>query len=367
MPSTPVLDRTAALLPGQPRAAACAEFFGGRAPLVDRDEAGVADGLRWLRDHGLLAQNLGGLSAGHEDGVQPAGAVIAAIARHCTASAFALWCHRMVLEYVWRAEEPAFPRERLLDDLCAVSHVGSTALGVAMAHVVTGSPLSVTFQDAGDSLLLEGRVPWASNLLPDEAVMVTAAIAPDGRRIVVLVPLDTPGVDIAPYPRLLALQATRSSSLKLSGVRVPRANVISRDLPTFLRAVRPTFLALQSSFCLGLASAALDGAQQELRASHSALEADLRNLLSQREQLETALNTHLREPTTVYHPMRSFVQLRLDLAQLAGAATRLEVAIRGGRAYSLSDPAGRRFREAAFLPVQAPTEAQLRWELSHSA
>jgi hypothetical protein len=39
--------------------------------------------------------------------------------------------------------------------------------------------------------------------------------------------------------------------------------------------------------------------------------------------------------------------------------------MRGGRAFRVADAANRRFREASFLPIQAPTDAQPTWELQH--
>ncbi|SHW24248.1 membrane protein [Mycobacteroides abscessus subsp. abscessus] len=55
--------------------------------------------------------------------------------------------------------------------------------------------------------------------------------------------------------------------------------------------------------------------------------------------------------------------MRLDAAGLAGAASRLEVTLSGGAGYAVGTAANRRFREAAFLPIQSPSEGQLRWEL----
>ena len=88
-----------------------------------------------------------------------------------------------------------------------------------------------------------------------------------------------------------------------------------------------------------------------------ALADDLTALETSLVELEAPPPGRAQRADTRVQPMRSFVQTRYDLAQLAGAATRLELTVRGGRAYRIDDPAGRRFREAAFLPVQAPTEA----------
>ena len=69
-----------------------------------------------------------------------------------------------------------------------------------------------------------------------------------------------------------------------------------------------------------------------------------------------------RDGDAPVHP----VALRLDAAHLATSATQLELAVKGGGAYAASSPTARRVREALFLPVQSPTEAQLQWELRHS-
>jgi hypothetical protein len=61
------------------------------------------------------------------------------------------------------------------------------------------------------------------------------------------------------------------------------------------------------------------------------------------------------------------LSLRLEASHLATRATQLELAARGGSAYLHGSATARRVREALFIPVQSPTEAQLRWELGVSA
>jgi hypothetical protein len=51
---------------------------------------------------------------------------------------------------------------------------------------------------------------------------------------------------------------------------------------------------------------------------------------------------------------------RLDAMAVATQAVALETALCGGTGYRAGSATGRRVREAAFLPVQAPTLAQLR-------
>lgn len=60
------------------------------------------------------------------------------------------------------------------------------------------------------------------------------------------------------------------------------------------------------------------------------------------------------------------LEWRLAVAEIATAATALEVRVSGGAGYTQSFPASRRFCEAAFIPVQSPSETQLKWELGRA-
>jgi len=65
-------------------------------------------------------------------------------------------------------------------------------------------------------------------------------------------------------------------------------------------------------------------------------------------------------------PQRELLSLRSRWSELATTAVRLELAATGGRGYLATSGTARRVREAAFLPIQAPTEVLLRWLLSRS-
>jgi alkylation response protein AidB-like acyl-CoA dehydrogenase len=167
----------------------------------------------------------------------------------------------------------------------------------------------------------------------------------------------------------MALQATFSSSATLQGVRVGGDRVVSDDFPGFVDRVRAPFLLLQSSFCWGLAGRALVEAAALLRAAqgpNAVLRPDLAALKETAGRLAGALRraaaTRGRDV-----PIRDVVRLRLECAQLATAAVALEAKAAGGRGYVVDCATARRLREAAFLPIQAPTEGQLRWELARSA
>jgi alkylation response protein AidB-like acyl-CoA dehydrogenase len=96
---------------------------------------------------------------------------------------------------------------------------------------------------------------------------------------------------------------------------------------------------------------------------HSTLVSRLDRL---RYELDSVIAAITDEPATAAE-ITAAISLRLEAAVLAREATQIELCISGGRGYVASSPTARRLREAMFIPVQSPTEGQLRWELTRSA
>ena len=325
-----------------------------RAGAVDRAEADLWEGLAALGELDLLAAPL------------PLAAELThALARRCTASAFALWGHRSAIAYHEATGTP-------LPDGAAD---GSVALASGMAPAFKEEaglgeiPLLAT--DAPDgAITVSGVLPWCSNLRPGGWV-VTPVRWEDGRRAVVRHRRDADGVRVKALTGLTALDATASGVLLLDGVQIPEQDVLTRDLPAFRDDVRAAFLQIQTAMCLGLAGAALDAAEAGADdAAREVLAEELAAAAAEWRELREALSRGVRAASAEHqadavHPVE-LVRVRLAGALLTGRATRLEQKIVGGRGYALASDTSRRAREAAFLPVQSPTETHLRHLLSRA-
>jgi alkylation response protein AidB-like acyl-CoA dehydrogenase len=333
------------------------------------DDSFVRDGLRWLHSP------LGALAPG-----SPATRDACAIARTLATAAwsdmslaFSLWCHRMVIEYFKAANGDGFPsnssrgaeQERWLARLECADAVGSSGLAAAMAHYVGGVPMPIRAAlRAGGQVELTGQLRWASNLFPDEFVLITAADAGPNGKVIVIVPAGRAGLAIDPPPALLDLQATASSSVQLTAALVEPTEILATDFDRFVRTVRPAFLLYQASFCWGLAARALCEATTLIgKGTNEVFASGLRANIGERDRIEEEIVANLAAPATT-GAGREIVELRLSAARLAGAASRLESKLAGGAGYTSCSATARRFREAAFLPIQSPTEGQLLWELS---
>ncbi|GAB3708433.1 hypothetical protein [Mariniluteicoccus flavus] len=328
---------------------------------VDANRTPASSHLASLAEAGLLDVGIDELLDGDASDVRPAAEVIAALAEECMPTAFGLWAHRMATDYVARGTRSE-RGEQLLADLRAGRAVGVTAMASGLKALAGVGELGTTARRVDGGWEIDGFIPWASNLV-DDAVLVVPARAETGETIVAWVPLASPGLEHRHLTGLLALDATASGTLKFAGVRVADDQILSTDLTGFARAFRPTFLVLQTAFCAGLIRRSLAEAEAALDRGDNAVFGG--EVAALRTEVDAFLATWQRlAADTASAGVRELLQLRLDASGLAGRATRLEATLAGGRGYQVRNGASRRFREAAFLPVQSPSEGQLRWELA---
>ncbi|OBK43705.1 acyl-CoA dehydrogenase family protein [Mycobacterium sp. 1081908.1] len=332
------------------------------AGALDRGEQQSRRSFAALGAAGLL-----GIGApGNVDGRLPDMAdVIRRISGECMSTGFSLWAHRMTVEYLLNAATPfSIAAAR---PLLAGTVPGVTAMASAFREAAACGGLELTAAPVDGGYEVSGPIRWASNLHAD-ATMVTAARTDAGEKLIVALPLNTPGVVLGDHFDLLALGSTASSYLNLRAAYVPAGQVLSRDFDEFLRAVRPTFLILQSAMCLGLTRTAVEQSRLGLSGVNSVFAADVDRLA---EKLAAAEATLARLAAAVggatTPTKKELLTLRLGAAELSSASADLEIRTAGGKGYASRTSASRRYREAAFIPVQSPSEAQLRWELAACA
>lgn len=275
-------------------------------------------------------------------------------------AAFSLWAHSMAIEYLAQADTDY--ARKTLPVLLRGERPGVTGMASVFKQAVGCGNIELEATPVEGGFEVSGVLRWASNLVEDSLV-VTGAVA-DGP-LVFAVDANAPGVTLGEPFGLLGLNSTASTSLKFDRVFVPQEQILATDLASFARSVRPTFVLLQTSECLGLARTAAQEAGKRLEGVNGVFAEEVQAIAEQIEQLIERQEELTRGVEKRVDPV-ALIELRLAAAQAAVTATQLEVRVAGGAGYAQHSPASRRFREAAFLPVQSPSEAQLRWELDRA-
>lgn len=339
------------------------------AQRIDSGDITAREALPQLADESLL--DIGAPLNTHGGLVKQA-AVLQTLALHSLSVPFGLWGHRMAIEFLELAGGSY--AQSVLPGLRVGTTPGASAMAAGYKSLTGAGGLDLRLTRARDGTLhLSGRIGWASNLYED-AIAIAPAYGPDitdrhgiQGGVIVAFPLNAPGVEIGPQLEILAMRGTASTYVTLQDVEISSDQILTRDFATFLQQTRPTLSILQASLCLGLATAAYENALHNATGFNDIVFNEIQDhgdpLVSVKRQLrQLASHVGTDQPPNP----RDVVALRLQSGQLALALATLELKTAGGQGFIVTSDTNRRYREATFIPLQAPSEAQLRWELARA-
>lgn len=331
---------------------AATDSIAARASALDRGDADLREDIAALADLGLFDVDRVPVAA--------AAAVIEVVATECLAVAFGAWAQRMTAAYLRHAADRSDAAQRTYRAVADGSRPGVTGMATAQRQAVGLGKVPITATPVDGGYVIDGPIAWASNVYQDSTIVLAANTA-DDRSLVLAFEASSPGVKIRNAPDLLALNATASTMIGLDSVFVPDEQVLGEDLQDFLSGVRPQFLLLQAAFCSGVAARSLTEAEGRLQGLGVFYADEHEALAVRHEHMHAELHRMAAAPEDAQ--LADLLLLRLDGAEIAPSATRLEAVLCGGMGYAQGAPANRRMREAAFMPVQSPSQSQLKWEL----
>jgi alkylation response protein AidB-like acyl-CoA dehydrogenase len=332
---------------------------------LDAGAALAADVLPRLAAGGVLGAGIAKDYGGHGGDVTDGVEAVAAVSERSLAAGFVLWGHRCYIEYLLQSPNTAL-RERLLPDLLAGRVAGATGLSNAMKFLAGLEELQVSARSRADGFVLTGKLPWVTNLRA-QGFHVAAAGAPEGDRGAFIASLahDDQGLVRFADLDLVALRGSNTAAVSIADVQIDADRIIHPDAGVWLPTVRPPFLGLQCGMSIGLARRALNEARASLGAGRNTLAEPVAELTAALAALERNLLEGLRVNTVRNKPEALF-QIRIALAEVVMQAVELELQSAGGKAYLAGPGAGfgRRWREAAFIPVLTPSLVQLKAALA---
>lgn len=324
------------------------------ASAVDKGEKPARYGLELLAEHGLL----------NTDNLVSTVRLVRALAREDLSVAFSTWADLMVLTYLQAADTE---HPKLVDALQSGTRPGVTGMASVFKYAAGAGDLDLQASAVNGGYKVSGKLKWASNLA-DDSIIVSGAHSDQGGQFLFVVDGDAPGLTLGTPFGLLGLNATASAWVEFDEVFVPEEQVLTTSFKDYLPHVRPTFLLLQTSECLGVAESAIAAASGKAVGINEVFAGDIADTYQEITELvstQEALADQAGSGQQV--AFADLLRLRLAAAQAAVNAANLEIRVAGGAGYAKSSPASRRYREATFIPVQSPSEGQLKWQLAREA
>jgi len=290
---------------------------------------------------------------------------VADVAYHCLTSAFVLWGQRVFIEYLVQSDNP-WLQQIVLPGLLTGDRHGATGLSNAIKNLAGIEALQIQADLNNDRLVLNGSLPWISNVASGRFFAAAAAQGKDKSVHIVAFPWDAPGVVRSDDLALLGLCSSATARVELNSVLLDRHWLIAEDGNAFLGRVRGLFLLLQCGLSVGLIRRIFDEIEQT-RARNAVIKNRSDQLYQEFTALESAWRQLANSDIADQASIQTLFRTRIALSDLALSVIQLELQAAGGRGFLQSGGTERRWREIAFIPVVTPSVTQLQNELARQA
>ena len=333
------------------------------------DENGVYP-ERAMRDFGvagLYAQHLTGQGVGQEVDMPLSIEAMALVGAECLSTAFCVWCHDACGWYLEKTGNDGL-RERLVAAVASGQALGATGLSNPMKFYSGIESLRVTGERTSDGYIINGTLPWVSNLGDDHYFgVVFEEKGHSEHRIMAMVQCSQPGVRLCDGGRFIALEGSRTFATRFENCFVEDDFVLADPADEYIKAIRPGFVLMQVGMAIGLirACAALMRKQDK---THWHVNQFLPHAGELEEKADELLQRTKRLAQTPGETDPRFVvqalQARLDAGELSLAAAQACMLSGGARAYAEKSHQNRKLRESYFVGVVTPATKHLRKEIA---
>ena len=294
---------------------------------------------------------------------------MAEVARVCGATGFMMWCQAVCGLYMQQSGNPALVGEALQRHAWGAG-LGGTALSNPMKSYAQIESLLLKATPVAGGYVVNGTLPWVSNLGPDHYCGAIAAVEGDGpaRELMFLLRCDAPGVELRDCPSFSAMEGTGTWALRLKDHFVGAPDIIADPAKPYIARIRAAFVMLQCGMAVGITQGAID--------SMWAVEAQLGHVNQFLEDRPDTLQAELdgltaRVKALAATPFDTSTDFFIDVldarahgAELCLRAAQSALMHQGARGYLMSSPVQRRVREAHFVAIVTPAIKHLRKEIA---
>ncbi|WP_180682234.1 acyl-CoA dehydrogenase family protein [Tepidicella baoligensis] len=358
-PCVPLLEAVRAIAQG-PLAA--------QAYAIDRG-AYPADVLKQLAAAGAMSAHLtqaDGTPGDYRLAIQ----AMAEVAKVCGATGFMMWCQCVAGLYLQASGNPALMGDRLAQHMRGQT-LGGTGLSNPMKSFAQIEALLLKATPVDGGYLVNGTLPWVSNLAPDHYFGAIAAVQVDGgctgRELMFMLRCDAPGVTLKACPEFSGMEGTGTYSVQCKDLFVGADDIVADPAKPLIARIRGGFVLLQCGIAAGVIQGAIDSmwavegqlghVNRFLEDRPADLQAECDGLLARVMKLaETPFDTSNDYFIDV-------LDARAHGAELALRAAQSALLHQGARGYLMRSEVQRRVREAQFVAIVTPAIKHLRKEI----
>ena len=296
---------------------------------------------------------------------------MAEVSRVCGATGFMMWCQAVCGLYMQQSGNPALMGDALRQHASGAG-LGGTALSNPMKSYAQIESLLLKATPVDGGYLVNGTLPWVSNLGPDHYFGAIAAVlagdAPSGGEVMFLLRCDAPGVELRECPSFSAMEGTGTYGVRLKDHFIGAGEIIADPAKPYIARIRAAFVMLQCGMAVGITQGAIDSmwaVEPQLGHVNQFLEDRPDNLQA---ELDALTRRVMQLAETPFEPSAEFfidvLDARAHGAELCLRAAQSALMHQGARGYLMSSEVQRRVRESHFVAIVTPAIKHLRKEIA---
>jgi alkylation response protein AidB-like acyl-CoA dehydrogenase len=292
--------------------------------------------------------------------------ITAVVGSHCGSTAFLVWCQSSCAWYLWHSPNAAV-RERYLESVARGALLAGTGMSNAVKHLAGIEKIHLTATRSEQGYVVNGSLPWVSNVGVDHLVIVAASVENEGY-IMFAAHGTADGLALHDCPDFSGLEGTQTLNLRFKNVVVRDNDVLAHpdQFSAYIQRIKPGFVLGQVGMGFGITQNSLKTIR-ESNVSHAHVNVFLDD---QAADLEATLNSlRGRAAALAKQAQRGeaavldVLKLRAETSELTLAAANSAVLHAGAKGYLMRHPAQRRLREAVFVAIVTPALKHLRKEI----
>jgi alkylation response protein AidB-like acyl-CoA dehydrogenase len=297
-------------------------------------------------------------------------AAMAEVSRVCGATGFMVWCHDVCGVYMEQSGNPALGGE-LLAQHSDGQTLGATGMSNPMKTFAGIETFLLHAKKVEGGYVVNGTLPWVSNLGPDHYFGAVADVAVDGvvkSEIMFLIRCDAAGVELRNCPSFSAMEGTNTWAVRLTDYFVGSAEMIADPVRPFIGRIRAAFILLQTGMGLGVAQGAIDSmwtVERQLGHVNEFLDDRPDDLQNELDDLNARIMALAKTP---FGADKQFIidvlDARAHASELALRAAQSALLHQGARGYLMTSEVQRRVRESHFVAIVTPAIKHLRKEIA---
>ena len=299
---------------------------------------------------------------------------MAKVSEECMSTGFMMWAQTVCAWYIENSENEWLKSE-VLPKMVDGEVFGATALSNPMKHFGGIEELKLTAEETEDGYIINGTLPWVSNLLEGSSKHYFGSIfhvldknGQPARDAMALIPCDLEGLTMKQLVEFVGMEGTGTYALIFDNAFLPKKYLLADPVLPMLKKMKAGFILLQT----GMAAGVIQGAINDMNKSNLTL-SEINEYLDDspdemQEELEDALEfiqELCEEPYTEGEEyIKSVLEARLLGAELCKRAADSVMQHAGAKGYIVDAVAHRKQREAYFVIIVTPSIKHLRKEIA---